>query len=324
MEVGGGYESAGGGGNAWTEQTGSTQDTLAAGQDLLNQTPPQNQTQPNTGEGGGGGGGGGGDQSSGSGGAPPPGLMSYEDWFREGNKEKGDWKDNAQSRQAYEAYKWRASNQGVSQGGMGDDDIGTRYSSGGDRTGMRARSRQLGMSEDFGRFDEATLISWEAQKDPKCPPDLPYQAYDGSGCIEKPIDTNRGGGGQGGGGGGGGRGGGGGGYGGGGGGGTGQGGGPAGVQARPDYNLQSNYLTQRGVGAGYGPGSTIGTPKPAPSAGTSPTPSAQVMPAQAANAAQPALTNPAQFQLNQQQQQISPGAQTIPTLQNGALWSTGW
>jgi hypothetical protein len=240
--------------------------------------------------------------------------MSYEDWFREGNKAKGDWKDNAESRQAYEAYKWRAANQGVSQGGMGDDDIGTRYSSGGDRTGMRAKSRQLGMSEDFDRFDEATLISWEAQKDPKCPPNMPYQAYDGSGCIEKPIDSNRGGGGQGGGGGGGGRGGGGGGYGGGGGGGTGQGGGPSGVQARADYNLGSNYLTQSGVGAGYGPGSAIGNREPA----------RPVQPAAAATAASPATTNPAEFEMRQGQNQVVPGGQTIPTLQNGALFSTGW
>lgn len=50
-------------------------------------------------------------------------------------------------------------------------------------------------------------MMWQDKFDPNCPPNTPYQAEDGSGCVEKPDNTNR----PGGGGGGGGRGGGGGG-----------------------------------------------------------------------------------------------------------------
>ena len=58
-----------------------------------------------------------------------------------------------------------------------------------DTTGMRAYAREHGMSEDYDRFDEATLNLWEQHRDPNCPPAYPYQAMDGSGCAEKPIDT---------------------------------------------------------------------------------------------------------------------------------------
>jgi hypothetical protein len=58
-----------------------------------------------------------------------------------------------------------------------------------DTTGMRDWARQHGMSEDYDRFDEATLNIWAKQRDQNCPPKFPYQAYDGTGCSEKPIDS---------------------------------------------------------------------------------------------------------------------------------------
>lgn len=121
-------------------------------------------------------------------GSPPPGLMDFNQWFAEGNKEKGDWKDNAQSRQAYQAYVYNASNPG--QTGSAEDAQGRGgYGQSGDPSGMRAYARANGLSEDFNQFDNATLFSWEAQKSSGCPANAPYQAYDGSGCVEKPIDS---------------------------------------------------------------------------------------------------------------------------------------
>jgi hypothetical protein len=105
--------------------------------------------------------------------------MSYEDWFREGNKEKGDWKDDRQTRAAYQGYL---------SGARGMDDSGG-FGGGSDATGMRGQAQQGGWSEDYSRFDDATLQSWETQKDPSCPPGDPYMAYDGTGCVQKPIDT---------------------------------------------------------------------------------------------------------------------------------------
>lgn len=82
----------------------------------------------------------------------------------------------------------------------GEDSSSTAYtksgyskSGGADITGMRAYAKAHGMSEDFDRWDEGQLMAWEKAKDPNCPPNTPYQAFDGSGCIEKPIDSNKGG-----------------------------------------------------------------------------------------------------------------------------------
>jgi hypothetical protein len=58
-----------------------------------------------------------------------------------------------------------------------------------DTTGMRDWARKHGMSEDYDRFDEATLNLWAKQRDPNCPPKFPYQSYNGTGCAEKPIDS---------------------------------------------------------------------------------------------------------------------------------------
>jgi hypothetical protein len=53
-------------------------------------------------------------------------------------------------------------------------------------------SRQHGMTEDFARFDPATLTVWEDQKDSACPPGAPYRSYTDNSCVEKPIDTGGG------------------------------------------------------------------------------------------------------------------------------------
>jgi hypothetical protein len=81
----------------------------------------------------------------------------------------------------------------------GESPVDTAYNKSGfssnnnspDITGMRAWAKAHGMSEDFDRWDEGQLMSWEKQKDANCPPNTPYQAFDGSGCIEKPIDSNK-------------------------------------------------------------------------------------------------------------------------------------
>lgn len=126
--------------------------------------------------------------------AAPAGLMDYQTWFNQAQANAGQtWNQNsAENKAAYEAYKYRASNPNMAQGGMADD-LATeqRYAASGDPTGMRAYARANGMSEDFDRFDNATLTSWESQKSSGCPPKTPYMAYDGSGCVEKPIDSNR-------------------------------------------------------------------------------------------------------------------------------------
>lgn len=63
-----------------------------------------------------------------------------------------------------------------------------------DTTGIRAHARSQGMSEDFDRFDEATLALWEKHRDSKCPPKFPYRmspdtgGYNPNACVEKPID----------------------------------------------------------------------------------------------------------------------------------------
>ena len=56
--------------------------------------------------------------------------------------------------------------------------------------GARPAAKAAGMSEGFDRFDERTLQQWEQYKDQRCPPHAPYRAINGTGCVEKPIDTN--------------------------------------------------------------------------------------------------------------------------------------
>lgn len=127
---------------------------------------------------------------------PPPGE-DFNSWFQRANAAGGgNFDPNAAETQAqYQQHLFTLG--GTGGGGMGSDNAD--YSKQGDSTGMRAYAQQNGMSEDFARFSEAQLKSWEPRKDSNCPPKTPYQAFDGSGCVEKPIDSNKGAGGAGGG-----------------------------------------------------------------------------------------------------------------------------
>lgn len=127
--------------------------------------------------------------SSGAGGktwnwTPDPGA-AQKAWRSAGSPATGDvnaWFKNAVEAGAYLQNGESSSDTAYNKSG---------YSQGGaDITGMRAWAKQHGMSEDFDRWDDGQLMAWEKQKDPNCPPNTPYQAYDGSGCIEKPIDSN--------------------------------------------------------------------------------------------------------------------------------------
>jgi hypothetical protein len=148
-----------------------------------------------------------------------PGLMSYDEWWQKASAGHPEWDPNdPENRAQYNQYVYTA--EGMQGGAMGGDN--TDYGKSGGTNSQR--QYRGGQDEDYARFSDAQLKSWESQKDSNCPPNAPYQAFDGSGCVQKPIEsanpakwggTN----GRSGGGGGGGRGGGGGGYGGGGGGG---------------------------------------------------------------------------------------------------------
>ena len=48
----------------------------------------------------------------------------------------------------------------------------------------------LGAHGDANRAREQWRI-WDKHFDENCPPNMPYQAEDGSGCVEKPDNTNR-------------------------------------------------------------------------------------------------------------------------------------
>jgi len=127
--------------------------------------------------------------------APAPG-QDFESWFQRANAAGGGTFDpsSPETRAQYEQHLYTAKNAGQG-GGMGSN---AEYAASGDPTGMRAYAKQQGMSEDFARFSNAQLSSWESRKDSNCPPNTPYQAFDGSGCVEKPVDSNKGGGGAGG------------------------------------------------------------------------------------------------------------------------------
>jgi hypothetical protein len=289
----------GGGGGAFEKD--STSDTLDTGNDILKTT---NQTQNKTSQ----------NQTQ--------GKKTWE-WTPDPNAARKAWEHagrpdtpdvNAWFKNAVEAGSYLQNGESSSE---------TAYNKSGysrpgaaDITGMRAWAKQHGMSEDFDRWDEGQLMAWESQKDPSCPPNTPYQAYDGSGCIEKPIDSNnpnaQGGGG-----------------GGGGGGGQGGGGGAGGantpaaaVQNRPDYKPDTNYLTQRQIGSNYGPGG--GPPRSTPPAtgGVDPA-SGKGMPEgyKPVGTSRPnPTTQPKEFVLSRDQANNQPGGTTIPS---SVLWKTG-
>lgn len=137
--------------------------------------------------------------------ANPPGLMDFNTWWQQASAGHPDWNINdPENRAQYNQYVYTAQHPG-SGGAFGNDS--TNYSNQGDSTGMRAYKG--GQDEDYARVSEAQLQSWEPYKDSNCPPNAPYQAFDGSGCVQKPIESANAGGGGGGGGNGGGGGGGG-------------------------------------------------------------------------------------------------------------------
>lgn len=135
----------------------------------------------------------------------PGGQANFQAWF-EANVRAGVMNPDGSPRQGVAGAASREM-EGVGHSGF-NPQTGQYGPPPSDVSGMRAYAREHGMSEDFDRFDEATLMLWESKKDPNCPPKFPYQADNGTGCAEKPIDTGlNGGGGAGGAGGGGGRGG---------------------------------------------------------------------------------------------------------------------
>lgn len=302
----------GGGGNAFKGD--STSDTLEAGNELLSNTGGGGNgdglPQPDVRSGGGTGGRNNQNQNQNS-------QTKTWNWTPDPNAARKAWEHagrpntpdiNAWFKAAVEAGSYLQSGESSSE---------TAYNKSGfsragapDITGMRAWARQHGMSEDFDRWDEGQLMAWEKQRDPNCPPNTPYQAYDGSGCIEKPIDSNNpnaaGGSGGGGGGGGGGQGGGGGT------GGSGSGSPEASVQNRPDYNPNTNYVTHRQIGSNYGPsaGPQTGGPEPAPD---------QAYAAYQAQRQDP-VTQQRAFTINRDRANNQPGGTVIPS---SVIWRTG-
>jgi len=123
-------------------------------------------------------------------------VMDYNTWLQKARanaEAQGQPFNEAGAQDQYEAYKYNAE-QGAggvnAKAQVSGKSWGGGYSAqgGADATGMRERARRLGFSEDFDRFDEGTLQSWEKYKDSRCPEGIPYRAIDGSGCVEKPID----------------------------------------------------------------------------------------------------------------------------------------
>jgi hypothetical protein len=123
--------------------------------------------------------------------------MTFEEWRAAAERNAGGPLSDRDAREQYDMHILRT--QGGSPSGTAEDyDLiqgGRRKGFGSregatDTTGMRDYARRHGFSEDFERFDDATLQVWERYKDDRCPPHSPYAAKDGTGCVEKPIDTN--------------------------------------------------------------------------------------------------------------------------------------
>lgn len=122
----------------------------------------------------------------------PPAGEDFDSWFQRANQAGGgNWDPNSrETKAAYRQHMYQIG--GMSNAGGASDNPYSTYTGGTDVTGMRAHARKLGMSEDYQRFGDATMKAWEEERDQNCPPDRPYQAFDGSGCVEKPIDSNKG------------------------------------------------------------------------------------------------------------------------------------
>lgn len=118
-------------------------------------------------------------------------LMDFNTWRQKAMQQSGaDWNE-ADARNQYRMYQLRR--QGVGDAGAAQK-VGQNAYGDTDSTGLRSWSQQHGMGTDrYENFDDATLQVWKEQAwDTNCPPDRPFQAFDGSGCVEKPIDSNTG------------------------------------------------------------------------------------------------------------------------------------
>jgi len=99
--------------------------------------------------------------------------MDFNTWQAKAKQNAGaDW-NSKDAQNQYQMYQMRQQGQG--------GDVASK---------ARQRAQAQGVNEDLARFDDATVAVWEKQYDPSCPPNLPYKAYDGSGCVGKPIDSN--------------------------------------------------------------------------------------------------------------------------------------
>ena len=127
-------------------------------------------------------------------------VMTFEQWREKAKANAaagkgGSWNEE-QAKSNYDAYKWRQENPELRSANTGPGaysgvEAGTHAgfnAQGKDSTGMRAAAKERGFSEDFGRFDEATLNSWEQYKSSSCPDGAPYKSIVSGLCVEKPID----------------------------------------------------------------------------------------------------------------------------------------
>ena len=123
--------------------------------------------------------------------------MTFDEWRAAAERNAGKPMTDAEAQDQWEMHQFRVQHRGP-KGKVGDYDaiqsgqtagFGSRAGAT-DVTGMRDHARRHGFSEDFERFDDATLQSWEKYKNSACPPHSPYAAINGTGCVEKPIDTN--------------------------------------------------------------------------------------------------------------------------------------
>jgi hypothetical protein len=107
--------------------------------------------------------------------------MTYDEWFR-ANGNKGNWG-------GYNQYVMNqtGATQQVDGGAYG---AGWSGQDSPDQTGQRALAQKHGRREDLDRYNERTLNEWQQHLDSRCPPHAPYAAINGTGCVEKPIDTN--------------------------------------------------------------------------------------------------------------------------------------
>lgn len=111
-------------------------------------------------------------------------IMTYDEWFK-ANGNKGNWG-------GYQQYVMKQGGGKVTRQEADGGKEAKGWSGEGmpDSSGLRAWAKKHGFREDFDRFDERTLTQWKQHMDERCPPHAPFRAINGTGCVEKPIDTN--------------------------------------------------------------------------------------------------------------------------------------